>query len=190
MAKDLFSIAIISFISIISISFGVYALSRFISAYNKGEDISKASKHLIYAFFMIIVIPFFIIGIGLKISPVSNPLIEMRYNIESYDDKISVNQDNINMENNIYFNIVNNYEYVENFDFELLCIDTESKCEKAYEILLESNKIEVKPKMSLNIPLTIKISNNTPKNDYLFQINVKIKNNTIYDNSKIKIIIK
>ncbi len=196
MAVDLLTLGIIVVASLFSFFIGISYLIRFISAYNKGEDIFKIRGKVINAFIFIVVVPFFIILIGTKLFTIIQPIPLVGITVSSGEypsnERLSAPESIKITENVKTFDLTLNNVFNEKKEFiiELSCIDQVEKCNRAYDILLaEDKKVTVEPKISINLPISINIEN-TPKDDYLWMVKVKNTDNSTYDYIDVQISIK
>lgn len=177
---------------VIFILLGFYSVYKFIKAYLGKRDLMKCQGYLINAFLLIIVFPLIITFGGLKLDDAyGGEYAQIGISVQTNDlqgvnNRISFDSKEFQFENDeekeINLNINNDYQESEEFSIDISCVDDKQRCNKAVNTLVpKENKFNINPKIAFKLPISINISDDTPRGKYNFNITVKDEPASVYD---------
>lgn len=183
-----------------SISFGFYSAYKFIMAFLDGRDLFKNQGYLFNAFFLIVVFPLFITFGGMKVADLGGKYAVVGIGIQTNDlsganNRISFSSKEFKFEPNgeksIDLRVINDLQENQDFSIDISCTDERKKCDKALDLLVpKQNVLNIDPKVTLLLPITLNLRDNIPKDKYSFNITVKDKSGSVYDSIPLTISVK
>ncbi|MFW6013570.1 MAG: hypothetical protein ACOCQG_00185 [Candidatus Nanoarchaeia archaeon] len=186
---DIVSWGIIIFANFFSILLGAYCVYKVIRAFLDGKDLMKYQSYFITGFLMIFILPFFITFGGLHLAELSSkgrPLVGLEFQVHSKsgtqgnvrfsESSHETNHDDEELE----LEIDNEHEEEKRLNIDIICQDGDFKCEKiTNDVFVPSEKnIFLEPRTVLEVPISLNITEETPKGTYDLNLTVNEEDGT------------
>ena len=188
---DIVTWGIIIFANFFSILLGAYCFYKVIMAFLNRKDLMKYQGYFIYGFLMIFVLPIFITYGGLKIAEFDQggkPIVGVEFDVHggsgsSGNVRLSSN-DYVEMEGEkiLDLEIENEDDKEKKLNIDVKCREDDTRCnEIKRNIIFPSNEeILLEPRFTIEVPISINISKDSPTGKYDLNLNITQEDGTSY----------